>query len=661
MPIETNNLVLYKSERLADTEDGGGKYSGQIIIDGKSNNLFDDISEMDRTMGDVSMRKIFPAVTTNDTDKLMGATVFISKNPKDPNVSALLFSTKNWNDQRKSAQNRIENYLAKGGQIAGTPLDTHWQGMKSLQVCLFTSETESNVGDTIVLVSNEGKALQHEQYLRITKVETRIAKMMIDAKEVEYKIATYTINDPLETDYVGLSAKQWYYNEKSATIVRESIVADTGQYCASVSVVDDVNVGEFTVRASSVFTQLVPSAQAETAILDVNALGESISLVRGKNGTVTVDLVIPVTPKHCLYLGSSVQPSSVVFSLVNQEIRDYSGILKSSTGIQFGTIDYQRGLINWTYDTSGQGSMYFSLSFTPASAQSFPLHSDAILVTQNNQSSNWTGVMVPIPAPGTATISYMAQGHFYDLKDNGYGQLKGSNSSLGAGSINYETGSWLITTGALPDVDSSILLSWASPITTFVRSNLPIEAASFDFDLNQQGISANSVEIKWLLDGSSKSAKSNSKGEFTGDAKGTINYTKGTGRIIPNYLPLKGTIFTISYSFGEAKSQTIKNINPNSQNLIKFTVGTGAALQPNSIELTIPLNDQELSLNANVVLTDVPTSADKGNLVDSFGNIQGVIDYLTGQVQVTPWLNRIVYKRVYTPITFITYSNSVGS
>jgi hypothetical protein len=30
MPIETNNLVLYKSERLTDTSDGGGKYSGQL-------------------------------------------------------------------------------------------------------------------------------------------------------------------------------------------------------------------------------------------------------------------------------------------------------------------------------------------------------------------------------------------------------------------------------------------------------------------------------------------------------------------------------------------------------------------------------------------------------------------------------------------------------
>jgi hypothetical protein len=79
MPIETNNLVLYKSERLTDTSDGGGKYSGQVVIDGESNNLFPDVSELDRTMGRVSLRKIYAAVNNNDTESLMGSTVFISK------------------------------------------------------------------------------------------------------------------------------------------------------------------------------------------------------------------------------------------------------------------------------------------------------------------------------------------------------------------------------------------------------------------------------------------------------------------------------------------------------------------------------------------------------------------------------------------------------
>lgn len=60
MPIETKDLVIYESERLTDNDDGGGKYNGKVIVDGRSNNSFDDISELDRTMGSVSLRKIFP-------------------------------------------------------------------------------------------------------------------------------------------------------------------------------------------------------------------------------------------------------------------------------------------------------------------------------------------------------------------------------------------------------------------------------------------------------------------------------------------------------------------------------------------------------------------------------------------------------------------------
>jgi len=588
--IETKNLVLYKSERLSDTEDGGGKYSGQMIEDGQSNNLFNDVSELDRTMGDVSLRKLFPAVTTNDTDLLMGATVFISENPKDPNVSALLFSTRSWIDERKSAQNRIENYLAKGGQAAGSPLDTHYAGMKTLQVAMFLSEVESSVGSTLVMVSKEGQALQHEQYVRITKVETRVAKMVIDGKEVEYKIATYSINDPLDQDYVGLSARQWYSGEKSETILRDTIVADTGKYYASSNLKSAAKVGEFTVNAESIFAQLVPSAQTETPIVDVNAAGESMVLVPGNTAAITATYSTTIGTAQNLYVGSSVMPSSVSFNLFGQQITDQGGLLKNTSGTQVGTIDYQRGLIQWT-QAAGAGSANLSMTFKPASAPNQYFQSETRPVTQQNQSANWTGVLVPPPAPGSLSVSYMSQGKFYELKDDGSGQLKGASTSFGSGAVNYETGSWSITTGALPDVNTPILLLWGTPLATFIRSGLAVEPAAFEFDLQQAGIASGSVTVKWLLEGEQKTATTNTLGQFSGDATGTFNYATGQGRLVPNKLPQKNTVFTINYSYGVPLDQTVENIMPADQKL-KFTIGSGAAIQPNSVELSVPVADQ---------------------------------------------------------------------
>lgn len=649
MAIETKDLVIYESERLTDNSDGGGKYNGKIIVDGKSNNVFDDISEMDRTMGDVSMRKIFPAVTTNDTDKLMGSTVFISELPKDPNVSALLFSTKNWTDERSSAQNRVENYLAKGSQIAGTPLDTHWQGMRSLQVAMFPTEVSSSVGDTIVLISNEGKPLQVEQYLRITKVESRNAILIINEKQVEYKISTYALNDPLIADFVGLTAKQWYNGDKSTTIIRDSIVADTGNYYGSVGLKSEAQVGEFTVNAKDIFTQLIPSAQTETPIIDVNASGESFVLVAGNNGLISANFQTTVGVTQNLYIGSSVIPSSVSFMLFGQSVTDQGGLLKTSDGTQVGTIDYQRGLIQWTASAT-TGATTLNISFKPAASPNQYFQSYLMPVTQNNQSINWTGVLVPIPAPGTLSISYMARGKFYELKDDGSGQLKGSNSSFGSGLINYETGTWLLTAGALPDVDTPILLLWGTPIVTFVRSNLSVKKAAFNFDLGQTGI-ASGVTINWLLEGVSKSAVSNAQGKIAGDATGEINYTTGIGKIIPNKLPQKNTQFTIVYNFGNQLTQSKNAINPDSNQKLSFTIGTGAPIQPSSVELSIPVTD-ELALNTRIIaLSDVPINGTMGNLVNDSDVIQGTINYTTGAIEVTPQTSMKKLAQKYTPTT----------
>lgn len=656
MPIETNNLVLYKSERLTDTTDGGGKYSGQVVVDGESNNLFPDVSELDRTMGRVSMRKIYAGVNSVDTDALMGSTVFVSKNPDDPNVSALLFSTESHVDTRDSAQNRVENYLAKGGQIAGTPLDTLWQGMKIIQVAMFKNEIEANVGDTIVLISNEGKSNEYEQYVRITKVETRIAIIIVDGKEIEYKIATYDINDPLEIDFVGLSASQWYAGTKSTTIIRDTLVADTGKYYASTDLVEDANVGQFTVQAASIFSQLVPAAQIETPLVDLNASSESIALVSGNANTITVAYSTTIGTSQNLYIGSSVIPSSVEFTLFGNAITDQGGLLKQSDGIQVGTIDYQRGLIQWT-SSAGSGSTSLNIKFKPAAAPTQPLHTYAVPVTQNNQSLNWTGVLVPIPAPGSLSVSYMSQGKFYTLKDNGSGQLKGSSDSYGAGTINYVTGSWLVTLGALPDVDTPLLLLWGTPISTFERADLAVLPAAIEFDLNQLGIAASSVTVNWLLEGVTKTATSNAQGQFTGDATGTVNYATGVGRIVPNKLPQKATVFTINYSFGSPKSQTVSNVSPNGSQQLSFNIGTGAAIEPNSVELKIPVYEYPTSSPDNfqlVTLFDVPINATTGNLIDRLGNVQGTITYASGACVVTPVLEQIVYSQSYQSVSYVS-------
>ena len=368
-------------------------------------------------------------------------------------------------------------------------------------------------------------------------------------------------------------------------------------------------------------------------------------LVAGNDAAITVSIPTTVSTSQNLYLGSSVMPSSLSFLLFGQAVTDQGGLLKTSSGTQVGTVNYQKGLIQWT-GAATTGATTLNITFKPAAAPNQYYQSAAVPVTQNNQGSNWTGVLIPIPAPGSLSISYMSQGKFYELKDDGSGQLKGSSASFGSGRINYETGSWLLTTGALPDVDTPILLLWGTPIVTFIRSNLGVEKAAFKFDLSQLGI-APGVTVTWLLEGEAKTAISNAQGKFTGDATGDINYALGTGKIIPNKLPQKNTQFTVTYSYGTALTQTKSAVAPDVSQKLSFIIGTGAAIQPNSVDLRIPVSDL-LGLNSGIVaLTDVPINGTTGNLINSAGDIQGTITYATGAIEVTPVLIKKQFKQIY--------------
>jgi hypothetical protein len=104
-----------------------------------------------------------------------------------------------------------------------------------------------------------------------------------------------------------------------------------------------------------------------------------------------------------------------------------------------------------------------------------------------------------------------------------------------------------------------------------------------DFQLFHNGIA--SLTATWLLNGETKTATVNSAGRFTGDATGFMTFNTGKGRLIPNKLPQKNTVFTLTYNYGEGKTQTLNNINPDSNQKLTFTIGTGSAIQPSSFSL----------------------------------------------------------------------------
>ena len=660
MPIETKDLVIYESERLTDNDDGGGKYNGKVIVDGRSNNLFDDISELDRTMGSVSLRKIFPAVTTADTDKLMGATVFVSELPKDPNVSALLFSTKNWTDQRKSAQNRIENYLAKGSQVAGTPLDTHWLGMKTLQVAMFPSEQEMSPGATIVLISNEGKALMHEQYARILKVESRIAKMIIDQKEVEYKAVTYTLSDALEIDYVGLTAKQWYNGEKSITILRDTLVADTGKYFSSAAITQDIQIGSTVAQAKSIFAQLVPSAQTETPLINLNVSGTSTALMGASQNLISRQITAVIGTNTNTFIGSPILPGSLSFQLDANAVTDKAGELKTSAGISVGTIEYDKGLIKWNAG-AGTGSKTITFNFTPASARNRVSNTDFIEVTKESQSLNYVRTLDTAPARGSLAINYTAQKKTYTLRDDGTGGIGGGINGIGVGTVDYINGTVAITFSALPDVGTDIIFYWADDVAYSDITARQVNKLSLEYSIAKP-VDTTGV-LKWAIGADNYTANVALDGTISGHATGQVIDQKVI--LKPNLLIPVSTQINFEYTAFTSASIATGNkpgllagegieISGKTYQMYQFTLDS---VKQNAMKFSAVLSSSESYLaTANATIEAIISNefyykdiSGEIFLTDSTYSKKlqkvGTINYTTKVVKMAAWATGVLYRR----------------
>ena len=64
MAILKGDVRLVASAVMDDVSEGGGAPTATIIQDGESNNIFPDISELDRAGGRVNLRKVHVHVLT---------------------------------------------------------------------------------------------------------------------------------------------------------------------------------------------------------------------------------------------------------------------------------------------------------------------------------------------------------------------------------------------------------------------------------------------------------------------------------------------------------------------------------------------------------------------------------------------------------------------
>lgn len=190
-------------------------------------------------------------------------------------------------------------------------------------------------------------------------------------------------------------------------------------------------------------------------------------------------------------------------------------------------LDYEAGTVAILHSNNSDPKVI--TSYLPAAAVFQTAHTSAIEITMGTRGTVYTPALKPIPAPGSLIVDYRALGKWYRLRDDGKGVLTGGDKAYGTGTVDFVTGGTIITLGALPDVGSSILLSWGSPAHYEILSALP--SASFSTTLTQLPVKPGSVVLSWteqtITGPVNRTVTDNGLGGFSGALTGTIVYTTG--------------------------------------------------------------------------------------------------------------------------------------
>lgn len=663
MTILSGDIKLLASQRLTDTPDGGGRVTGHEIVSGEHNSLFPDVSDLDRAYGVVNLRKAFLTVQTDDTDTYYGANTTVLLPPSDPNVGLCLMSTKDHHDTRDAARDVLERYLARGPKWRGFLYDTQLEGQRAIRFFQRVEVRLPEVGETLVLVGNEGKAGEFEQYVRVLEVTQQLAKFQIPGvAEFTRNVVTCKLADPLRYTFEGEQPTPYDVVTNAKTALRETVVADAANYFATTKLAENAAFGAMQVKAKTIFTQLVPAARSETPAVDLTAAGELASLVDSGQGLVSFSTVASIAPSRGLFLGSGAKPGSLTITIGAATITDKGGELVVA-GSVIGSIDYGRGQLEFNAQCPNYGGASKTIAFWPAARPSRIADTAQIEIKANNRGYAYTITLMPTPAPGTLTVSFMAQGKWYDLKDNGKGELFGADRSFGTGMVNLATGSVMLTLGALPDVDTSILFSWATPVNYTNRSGQAISISKSAWQLPHTGITPKSLILTWGAGLTANDAVGD--GRIRGDITGTINYAEGIIDLEHITLPALGQEYVAQYQYGEPVTE--RHIEPGRLSTpgqvghLSITLdgaGGGATnLTPGSVHVKFnalyhkfDVDDQQLVIETRDPIITLRDDG-QGQLIDASGNVLGAINYSAGTLHFMPDGSAPLPKPTYAWVT----------
>lgn len=631
------DIKLFRSERLTDNPDGGGLATSTVVVDGEVNNVFDDISRIDRVNGDLSLRKVFALADGANTDLYSGLHAIVAAPPLDPRVSAVIFRTRRtgstqyaWGDERADAQAAVERYLDESVITRMVPYDRQLEGQLTVLVYQRPELALPEIGEVYAL---KDEAAGATEFVRVADIDHQVETFTDINGDYRVRVITLTITQPLSREFPGSQPNRFFNVDTNKSVLRRTIASDAARYKGVVRLAEDANVGDLTIKVESVFAQLVPAASSEVGVTDASPAGAEAVLEASEEeyGTppASMDLVaasgiqLPVAAAFPVRLQWSTGG-------VYQEQEDGT-FLYVSGAPEPGSYRVAPDRMSVIFTGANSGTRTVRAFYRPAVVLGRSGFSWQVPVQIQNRGYVYVGTLRPPPEPGSTAIQFRALGRWYTLQDDGTGALVG-DSGAGTGLVNFTTGSFNVSLGALPDVGSSVLANWAGSSEFEIRAgDVEIAVPAVRLTLDAGNCEPGSLGLAWESGGVPKAATDDGNGNLTGDGTGRVIYSTGEIVLYPTLLPDSASTLTATYDAGTTTEELFTPSKTGSDLVLLLA---GAPLREGSLQVQYSAFAEDFAGNhAQVVRTIRDNGA--GGLVDENGPVLGgSINYSSGALVV---------------------------
>ncbi|MGY8903709.1 MAG: hypothetical protein ACKVIH_04080 [Burkholderiales bacterium] len=638
MTILESDIKLLASQRLADTPDGGGRMTGIVVQDGVDNNLFDDVSSLDRVYGNDSLRKFFAAVLTNDTERYLGARVIIDRGPTDPNVSANIFATNSSFDVRTNAANRLESYLIGGSRWAGFLLDNHVTNQRSIQIFQRPEVSPPVPGETLYLVWREGLVDERAQYVRVTRVQSEIrtySRIINTSNGSTYQaqVVTCDLSDALRYDFPGTEANEFFIVNAQQTALKSTVVADAGSYAGISPLAEAAGIGDTQIRVASIYSQIVPASRTEVSTLDQMPAASSLVTL----ATAPRLVQVPVAGHtYRIKIGTTNRGYNYVYLMRPLPAPGTVVVSYRALGRWYTLNDNGDG----TLSGSGTGTVNYATGSISVTLLAFPDASSSVIfawaeVSNFTSRAGQAGFRAPefvfqlasAASPGGVQIEWLSNNVLRAVTDNSLGAFTGADM---AGEVNYRTGRLSLRPLAMIDPGGQFIVNWMAP-----NPGMPVTEI-FMPSVNSMGIAEislaqnplpGSVSVKWTTSSQSTATggayiaeTDTTRGgnrrvatqQFAASYFTQIGVTSGPG-LMPSYLTGSGGISVYAPSSG---SGAFSNV---------FAVASESDSTGSSLSLITVRND----LVGKQVVYEI-----NDNGTGSFFGMRGTVTYAAGLISL---------------------------